>query len=156
MRLFKSALDNLKSEQVAIKETVVALRRENARLRDGDDEPVSPTPRRPSLPPPARPDRSPGAPSRSPSLPPPSARSPKKVTHEPSSDLDSRLKAVERENARLKEANASLSAKLCEEMEKTEALRTANDGLAARICKLVAFIKENPSTSAPAKNSSLS
>jgi hypothetical protein len=48
---------------------------------------------------------------------------------------------MSRENASLREANATLSAKLFEEMERTDALRIANKGLATRICKLVVFIQ---------------
>ena len=48
-----------------------------------------------------------------------------------------------RENSSLREENTTLSARLSEETEKTEAVRVANEGLAARICKLVSFIQEN-------------
>jgi len=61
--------------------------------------------------------------------------------------LESSIKKVNKENKGLKEANNTLSAKLFDEMEKTDALRVANEGLAARICKLVAFIQQNPSNS---------
>ena len=42
----------------------------------------------------------------------------------------------------MRETSATLSTKLFDEMEKTDALRVANEGLAARICKLVAFIQQ--------------
>ncbi|KAL9190443.1 hypothetical protein ACHAXT_007654 [Thalassiosira profunda] len=58
--------------------------------------------------------------------------------------LEKRIKRSEKENKGLREANATLSAKLFEEMEKTDALRVANEGLATRICKLVAFIQQTP------------
>lgn len=48
-----------------------------------------------------------------------------------------------KESQALKEDNATLSAFLSEETEKTEALRVANEGLAARICKLVSHIQHN-------------
>jgi len=57
--------------------------------------------------------------------------------------LEARLKSIEKENTGLREANATLSAKLFNEMERTDALRVANEGLATRICKLVAFIQQN-------------
>jgi hypothetical protein len=43
----------------------------------------------------------------------------------------------------MREANATLSAKLFEEMERTDALSVANEGLATRICRLVAYIQQN-------------
>ena len=48
-----------------------------------------------------------------------------------------------KESQALKEDNATLSACLSEETEKTEALHVANEGLAARICKLVSHIQHN-------------
>ncbi len=51
------------------------------------------------------------------------------------------MRNVEKENAGLREANATLSVKLFEEMERTDALCVANKGQATRICKLVAFIQ---------------
>ena len=54
------------------------------------------------------------------------------------------MKKVEKENKGLREANSTLSTKLFDEMEKTDALRVANEGLAARICKFLAFIQQNP------------
>ncbi len=51
------------------------------------------------------------------------------------------MRNVEKENAGLREANATLSAKLFEEMERTDTLGIANKGLATRICKLVAFMQ---------------
>ena len=53
------------------------------------------------------------------------------------------MRNIEKENTGLREANATLSAKLFEEMERTDALRVANEGLATRICKLVAFIQDS-------------
>merc|ERR1712232_221679 len=61
--------------------------------------------------------------------------------------LEKGIKRCEKENKGLREANATLSAKLFDETEKTDALRVANEGLAARICKLVAFIQQNPGAS---------
>ncbi|KAL7478810.1 hypothetical protein ACHAW6_004568 [Cyclotella cf. meneghiniana] len=126
LKLVKAALDSLKSEQRTIKETVVALRQENARLRDGEEKD----------------NQEPGTPSRQKSvLPSLSHMSPKSVKEQ--HDFEARLDKLERENRGLKEANASLSAKLFDEMEKTDGLQVANEGLAARICKLVTFIKQN-------------
>ncbi len=51
------------------------------------------------------------------------------------------MRSFEKENAGLSEANATHSAKLLEEMERTDALHITNDGLATRICKLAAFIQ---------------
>ncbi len=55
--------------------------------------------------------------------------------------VEARVRNVKKENAGLREANATLSAKLFEEMERTDALRVTNEGLATRICKLVALIQ---------------
>jgi hypothetical protein len=55
--------------------------------------------------------------------------------------LEVQMRNIEKENAGLKEANTTLSAKLFEDMERTDVLRIANKGLATRICKLVAFIQ---------------
>jgi hypothetical protein len=57
--------------------------------------------------------------------------------------LEARMKNIEKENGGLREANATLSSKLFEEMERTDALRVANEGLATRICRLVAYIQQN-------------
>ena len=134
MQLFKSALDSPKAEQVTIKETVVALRQENIRLRDGEENCTSPITSNPSQ-------------STLRSASNSSPTSPQEL-----SDFDARLKKIERENTGLRKANADLSDKLFKEMEKTDALQTANEGLAARICKLVTFIQQNPLPSA--RNSS--
>lgn len=123
MLAVKAALDNLKAEQTTIKETVVALRQENARLRDDGEENVTKTP--PQLK----------------SILKPSSH---KSAQDADVQFDARLKKIEKENRGLKEANATLSTKLFDEMEKTDALRIANEGLAARICKLVAYIQKNP------------
>jgi hypothetical protein len=126
-------LENLKADQATVKNTIVALRQENARLKEGSREESSPrnTPRPPSrgrskTPPPPRKQTSNGSYDSA------------KVT-----ELESRVKRVENENQGLKDANSTLSIKLFDEMEKTDALRVANDGLAERICKLVTFIQEN-------------
>ncbi|KAL3805289.1 hypothetical protein HJC23_008996 [Cyclotella cryptica] len=135
LKLVKSALDSLKSEQRTIKETVVALRQENARLRDGEEAD----------------DQGPSTPSQQkPILRPLSNLSPKNVKE--LTDFEARLDKLERENRGLKEANASLSAKLFDEMEKTDGLQVANEGLAARICKLVTFIKQNQASAASKTN----
>jgi hypothetical protein len=76
--------------------------------------------------------------------------SPKSVKDQ--TDFEARLDKLERENRGLKEANASLSAKLFDEMEKTDALQVANEGLAARICTLVTFIKQNQVATANKSN----
>ncbi len=55
--------------------------------------------------------------------------------------LEARMRNVEKENASLREASATLFAKLFKEMEGTDALHVANKGLATRICKLMAFIQ---------------
>ena len=129
----RTVLENLKADQATVKKTIVALRQENARLKEGSKEESSPrtTPRPPSrgrskTPPPPRKQTSNGSYDSA------------KVT-----ELESRIKRVENENQGLKDANSTLSIKLFDEMEKTDALRVANDGLAARICKLVTFIQEN-------------
>lgn len=131
----RTVLENLKEDQATIKRTVVALRQENAKLKQGlKDDGADPS--RTTPPPPSR--------GRSKTPPPP-----KKRTSNDSSDnvkvseLESKVKRVENENKGLRDANSTLSAKLFDEMEKTDALRVANDGLAARICKLVTFIQEN-------------
>ena len=128
----KTVLEILKEDQATIKRTIVALRQENAKLKEGlkeDSSRITPPP-----------------PSRGISKTPPP---PRKQTSNGSSDnaklieLGSRVKGVENENKGLRDANSTLSTKLFDEMEKTDALRVANDGLAARICKLVTFIQEN-------------
>lgn len=128
----RTVLENLKEDQAIVKKTIVALRQENAKLKEGLKEDSSRT----TPPPPSR--------GRSKTPPPP-----RKQTSNESCDnaklaeLESRVKRVENENKGLRDANSTLSAKLFDEMEKTDALRVANDGLAARICKLVTFIQEN-------------
>ena len=121
LQSLQSSFDSLKSENQTTKEMVVALRQENCRLRDGETN-VPPTP-------PLR------------SILKPSSHGPKssQVT-----DLESRIKKIEKENKGLKEAQETLSTKLFDEMEKNDELRIANEGLGARICKLVSFIKQNP------------
>mmetsp|Transcript_11564 Transcript_11564/g.24659 ORF Transcript_11564/g.24659 Transcript_11564/m.24659 type:complete len:1393 (+) Transcript_11564:306-4484(+) len=121
------ALENLKEEQGTIKETIVELRTENARLREMP--PALPSSPHSIL-------RRGGSHDGSNN----SIASTEKQVHK----LESRIKKVEKENKGLREANSTLSAKLFDEMEKTDALRVANEGLAARICKLVAFIQQNP------------
>ena len=132
----QSALESLKAEQSTIKETIVELRTENAKLQTQHQQ----TQMVLALPPPPK----------------SSSKSKQMVTFDRGGDgsdssiimkLESSIKKVNKENKGLKEANNTLSAKLFDEMEKTDALRVANEGLAARICKLVAFIQQNPSNS---------
>jgi len=127
LQAVQSALENLKDEQATIKETIMELRAENARLSDltaQATQKITPPP------------------------PPPKSilnrQSSSSITSDSSQilRLESRIKKVAKENKGLREANSTLSAKLFDEMEKTDALRTANEGLAARICKLVAFIQQ--------------
>ena len=129
----RTVLENLKADQATVKKTIVELRQENTKLKEElKAEPSTrSTPRPPSrgrskTPPPPRKQASNGS------------HDSVKVT-----ELESRVKRVENENKGLRDANSTLSVKLFDEMEKTDALRVANDGLAARICKLVTFIQEN-------------
>lgn len=128
----QSLLKNLKEEQSIIKKTIDELRTENAALRDSSK---TKTP----LPP-----------------PPPKSTLKHKLSSDGSSDsstqsqitqLEVRLKNVEKENKGLREANSIMSTKLFDEMEKTESLKIANEGLGARICKLVDFIQQNSGAS---------
>ncbi|KAL7501680.1 hypothetical protein ACHAWT_009549 [Skeletonema menzelii] len=129
----RTVLENLKADQATVKKTIVELRQENAKLKE--ELKVEPSTR-----------STPRPPSRGRSKTPPP---PRKQTSNGSDDnakiteLESRVKRVENENKGLRDANSTLSVKLFDEMEKTDALRVANDGLAARICKLVTFIQEN-------------
>jgi hypothetical protein len=116
MKLFKTNLDVLKSEQQTIKETVVTLRMENLKLRDEKEEAETSRP-----PPPPHPST---------------------MTTKDKPDIEARLNKLERKNKELRGSNAALSKKLSVETEKTKSLEAANKGLAARICKLVDFIKE--------------
>ena len=116
MKLVKTNLDVLKSEQQSIKETVVTLRMENLKLRDEKEEAAASRP-----PPPPHPGT---------------------MTTKDNTDLESRLNQIKRKNQELRGSNAALSKKLSAESEKTKSLEVANKGLAARICKLVDFIKE--------------
>ena len=122
LQAVQSALTNFKKEQTTVRETIVSLRQENARLKEQQPSPGTPPP------------------------PPKSGRRPSDFSDGQSSlavaDLERRVKKIEKENKGLREANTTLSAKLFDEMEKTDALRVANEGLAARICKLVAFIQQ--------------
>ena len=116
MKLFKTNLDALKSEQQTIKETVVTLRMENLKLRDEKEE-------------------------RETSRPPPPPH-PSTISTKDNTDIEARLNKLERRNKELRGSNAALSEKLSVETQKTKSLEAANKGLAARICKLVDFIKE--------------
>jgi len=131
LQAVQSALESLKEEQSTIKETISELRTENAKLLTAQQVLA--------LPPPPR-----------------SSKKPKSSSSGDSSDssiilkLESQVKKIHKENKGLREANNTLSAKLFDEMERTDALRVANEGLAARICKLVAFIQQTPNSSANA------
>lgn len=132
LQAVQSALESLKEEQSTIKETISELRTENAKLLTAQQVLA--------LPPPPR-----------------SSKKPKSSSSTgDSSDssiilkLESQVKKIHKENKGLREANNTLSAKLFDEMERTDALRVANEGLAARICKLVAFIQQTPNSSANA------
>ncbi|KAL7539323.1 hypothetical protein ACHAXR_009180, partial [Thalassiosira sp. AJA248-18] len=156
LQAVQSALENLKTEQTTIKDTISELRQENAKLRDIDTTSNGSTSTPPLHPPPPksilkaptmtrRPSPSDGSSDNSNS---------EQQQHQQQQQqqrillkLESRIKKVEKENKGLREANSTLSAKLFDEMEKTDALRVANEGLAARICKLVAFIQSNPNGS---------
>ena len=117
LQAVQSALSNFKKEQTTVRETIVSLRQENARLKEQQPSGVPPPP-------------------------PKSGRRSSDSTDGAVTDLERRVKKIEKENKGLREANSTLSAKLFDEMEKTDALRVANEGLAARICKLVAFIQQ--------------
>jgi len=123
LQAVQSALSKFKKEQTTVRETIVALRQENTRLKEQQPSPGAPPP-----------------------PPPKGGRPPSDFSDGQSSqaiaDLERRVKRIEKENKGLREANTTLSAKLFDEMEKTDALRVANEGLAARICKLVAFIQQ--------------
>mmetsp|Transcript_20053 Transcript_20053/g.32669 ORF Transcript_20053/g.32669 Transcript_20053/m.32669 type:complete len:663 (+) Transcript_20053:2-1990(+) len=129
LQVVQSALEDLKVEQGTIKETIIDLRTENAKLRTMPLPPMPPSPK--SI------LKREGSHGSNDSV---AAGSSEKQFLK----LESRMKKVEKENKGLREANSTLSAKLFDEMEKTDALRVANEGLAARICKLVAFIQQNP------------
>jgi len=130
LQAVQSALESLKEEQSTIKETIGELRTENAKLLTAQQVLALP--------------------------PPPRSKKPKSSSSGDSSDssiilkLESQVKKIHKENKGLREANNTLSAKLFDEMERTDALRVANEGLAARICKLVAFIQQTPNSSANA------
>ncbi len=126
LECLQASFDKLQAENQTIKEMVVALRQENGRLRDGEKD-VPPTPPLPRT------------------IKPPHAKS----MLQSSSDIEARLKKIEKENKGLRDANELLSTKLFDEMEKTDSLRAANEGLAARICKLVSFIQQNSGTLPP-------
>jgi len=130
LQAVQSALESLKEEQSTIKETISELRTENAKLLTAQQVLALP--------------------------PPPRSKKPKSSSSGDSSDssiilkLEAQVKKIHKENKGLREANNTLSAKLFDEMERTDALRVANEGLAARICKLVAFIQQTPNSSANA------
>lgn len=120
LQAVQAALEALKVEQGTIKKTIDDLSAENEKLRNAPEATL---------------------------------RRQASGSHGSGSDgsqiikLEKGIKRCEKENKGLREANATLSAKLFDEMEKTDALRVANEGLAARICKLVAFIQQNPGAS---------
>jgi chromosome segregation ATPase len=142
LQAVQSVLGGLKEEQVNIRETIEMLRAENTKLRG-----MQPTPPLPNPPPPPPPPRKPTTPSldasdRSSSHPKTSHSSSGGSDSSQSFKLEARIRNIEKENTGLRDANATLSAKLFDEMERTDALRVANEGLATRICKLVAFIQQ--------------
>ena len=142
LQAVQSVLGGLKEEQVNIRETIEMLRAENTKLRG-----MQPTPPLPNPPPPPPPPRKPTTPSldasdRSSSHPKSSHSSSGGSDSSQSFKLEARIRNIEKENTGLRDANATLSAKLFDEMERTDALRVANEGLATRICKLVAFIQQ--------------
>jgi len=142
LQAVQSVLGGLKEEQINIRETIEMLRAENTKLRG-----MQPTPPLPNPPPPPPPPRKPTTPSldasdRSSSHSKSSHSSPGGSDSSQSFKLEARIRNIEKENTGLREANATLSAKLFDEMERTDALRVANEGLATRICKLVAFIQQ--------------
>lgn len=138
----RTVLENMKEDQATIKKTIITLRQENTKLKQGlKDDDVSADSSNKSAPPPPSRGR-----CRSKTPPPPKKQSSTELPNNTKvvAELESKVKRVENENMGLRDANSTLSAKLFDEMEKTDALRVANDGLAARICKLVTFIQENP------------
>jgi DNA polymerase IIIc chi subunit len=142
LQAVQSVLGGLKEEQVNIRETIEMLRAENTKLRG-----MQPTPPLPNPPPPPPPPRKPTTPSldasdRSSSHPKSSHSSSGGSDSSQFFKLEARIRNIEKENTGLRDANATLSAKLFDEMERTDALRVANEGLATRICKLVAFIQQ--------------
>lgn len=138
----RTVLENMKEDQATIKKTIITLRQENTKLKQGlkDDDGSTDNSNKSAPPPPSR-----GI-CRSKTPPPPKKQSSTELPNNTKvvAELESKVKRVENENMGLRDANSTLSAKLFDEMEKTDALRVANDGLAARICKLVTFIQENP------------
>eukprot|EP00956_Cyclotella_meneghiniana_P000591 scaffold642_cov75-Cyclotella_meneghiniana.AAC.9 len=118
MEQLKVAVDKLKADQQHDRETIVSLRMENLKLKEGigNTKPIS----RPPPPP-----------------PPPSIRK-----SEEKATFEARLEKLEKANKDLKDANAALATKLTAEAEKTKALLGENEGLETKICKLVAFIKQ--------------
>ena len=141
LQAVQSMLGGLKVEQANIRETIEKLREENSELRG-----TQPTLPSSSPPPPLKPKSS----SSSLDASDHSSRQ-RKSSHSSleGSDrsqifkLEARIKNIEKENSGMREANATLSAKLFEEMERTDALSVANEGLATRICRLVAYIQQN-------------
>jgi hypothetical protein len=141
LQAVQSVLGGLKVEQANIRETIEKLRAENAELRGTQ----------PTLPPPPSPP--PLKPKSSSSSLDASDHSSRQLKSSRSSlegsdssqifKLEARIKNIEKENSGMREANATLSAKLFEEMERTDALSVANEGLATRICRLVAYIQQN-------------
>jgi hypothetical protein len=132
-------LRDLKVEQMNIRETIEKLRVENAELRGTQ-------PTLPPSPPPLKPKSS----SSSLDASDHSSRQRKSslsclegLDSSQIFKLEARIKNIEKENSGLREANATLSGKLFEEMERADALSVANEGLATRICRLVAFIQQH-------------
>lgn len=117
MALLKATVDKLKADQQHDRETIVSLRMENLKLKEGvgNAKPII----------------------RPPPPPPPSTR-----RSEDQTAFEARLEKLERANKDLKDINAALTTKLTVEAEKTKELRRENEGLETKICKLVAFIKK--------------
>ncbi|KAL3809382.1 hypothetical protein ACHAXA_007458 [Cyclostephanos tholiformis] len=135
LQAVQGVFGGLKEDQTNIRKTIEMLRVENAKLRGTQPPP----------PPSSKPKSSSSSLNASDStrmhnLSPSSIES---SDSSQSSMLEVRIRNIEKENTGLREANATLSTKLFDEMERTDALRVANEGLATRICKLVAFIQQN-------------
>jgi len=143
LQAVQSVLGGLKVEQANIRETIEKLRVENAELRG--TQPTLPS-SSPPPPPPLKPKSSSSSLDSSDHISRQLKSSRSSLEGSDSSQifkLEARIKNIEKENIGMREANATLSAKLFEEMERTDALSVANEGLATRICRLVAYIQQN-------------
>jgi chromosome segregation ATPase len=135
LQAVQSVFEGMKEEQTNIRNTIEMLRVENAKLRG-----TPPPPPRSSKPKSSSSSLDSSDTSRRHKSSPSSPESSESSQY---SILEARLRNIEKENNGLREALATLTTKLFDEMERTDELRVANEGLATRICKLVAFVQQN-------------